>query len=320
MPCVVGHSKSKFFITAAYVSLLNQVVLLVCAVVLNRTNTIVNKPLLLWCKPQLAADENVRRGYYAVSDLTFCQFPTESESLPACWNQTEVGLHKIRICGEYERYYHAGKILLITASTLFSIAATYQLHMKSNYVHLYLITKTFMGFQTNPELHRSVVFNLSKKDSKEAQLKEMIKNSGSKTDQTNRTNHEGETPLHNSTKAGAIRCTVVLLKAGAVLKKNSRNALPEFNSMLYNPDVLDELIKLRKRRYFPRDVLEELYNQTRQFSTATIPVSDLVKSKQEELFRDKGDFKTRRECILWNYMDDESRRKCQIEKDVDIEV
>ena len=80
------------------------------------------------------------------------------------------------------------------------------------------------------------------------------------------------------------------------------------------------MIKLRKRRYFPRDVLEELYNQTRQFSTATIPVSDLVKSKQEELFRDKGDFKTRRECILWNYMDDGSRSRWQIEKEVDIEV
>ena len=284
-----------------------------------------------------------------MSDITYCQSPPET--LPSCWNQDEETLlHKIRICGEYEELYYAGRIILIALSTISSILAINRLHLKSNYIQLYERSKTFMHcFPTNPELHRSVIFDSSKDDSLEAQLQEMIESSRGKNEIVlplitfineyckscvgmsnkerkneivNRSNHEGETPLHAYTRAGAIKCTVVLLKAGAVPRKNSRDLLPEFHSMLFNPVVLNELIELREKGYLPREVLAELENQTKQCSTATAPEPDLelVKSKQEELLLDKADFKTRRKCILWSYMDDGSRSRCLVEKNEDIEV
>ena len=338
---MVGHSKSNIFVFAACASFLNQVVLLAFAVILHWTNSIENIPMLLWCKHNSALDSsvrwNIRRGQYTVSDITYCQSPPET--LPPCWNQDEERLlHKIRVCGEYEGWYFAGRIILIALSTISSVLAINRLHLKSNYIQLYERTKTFMHcIQTNPELHRSVILDHSKDDTLEAKLQEMIENSRGKNEIVNRSNHEGETPLHASTRAGAIKCTVVLLKAGAVPRKNSRDMLPEFHSMLYSPAVLNELIELREKGSLPRDVLAELDNQTKQCSTATESDFELVtskqkamflkkgdtelaKSKQQELFLDKGDFKSRRKCILWSYMDDGSRSRCHVEKKEDIEV
>ena len=309
LPSVVGHSKSNFFIIASLVSLINKLILLTIAILLDTFTNIDTNPLLIWCKASSTVDLTIIGNSTTESGVTYCQFP--ATTLPSCWDPDQEGLlHKIRICGEYEDSIRLVLILLVVISTALSTIASYHLHTVSNYVQLYEKTKTFLCcVPTKPEVHRSVIFDLTKDDSTQKQLEEMLESSKPSMENqanpmVNRPNHEGETPLHNSTKARASKCTEVLLKAGAVPRKNSRNEFPQVGSQLYNNEVLSKLITSKEMGLLPQYVLAELESQTRESST--LAVSDVIKFKQKELFLDGSDFRAKGTCTLWNYKDDGS--------------
>ena len=309
LPSVVGHSKSNFFIIASLVSLINKLILLTIAILLDTFTNIDTNPLLIWCKASSTVDLTVTGNRTTKSGIAYCQFP--ASTLPPCWDPDQEGLlHKIRICGEYEDSIRLGLILLVVISTVLSTIASYHLHTVSNYVQLYEKTKTFLCcVPTKPEVHRSVIFDLTKDDSTQKQLEEMLESSKPSMENqanpmVNRPNHEGETPLHNSTKARASKCKEVWLKAGAVPRKNSRNEFPQVGSQLYNNEVLSKLITSKEMGLLPQYVLAELESQTRESST--LAVSDVIKFKQKELFLDGSDFRAKGTCTLWNYKDDGS--------------
>ena len=233
-------------------------------------------------------------------DFTYCQFP--NTSLPSCWD--ERGLyHKIRICGEMqdENYIRLALLALVTITSVLSALSSYHLHKVSDYIQLYEKTKTFLFcFPTRPEVHRSVIFSLSKDDANQSQLKEMLERSapGKKNQfnlMVNRPNHEGETPLHNSTKAGASKCTEGLLKAGAIPRKNFEDTFPQIGPQLNNQEILTKLQESSDMGLLPNYIRVELRSQCSTAGTFSNQLIQLFSLEGE------GNFVAKQNCTIWTY-------------------
>ena len=128
-------------------------------------------------------------------------------------------------------------LLIVIFSSSLSGLAVYQLHRISDYVHLYQISKKFCCFQTQPIVHRSLLFRLAEKDENHEQLKEFL--DASTPDMVNRM-RRGETALHISVRCGSHKCTIKLLqsRSKAEIKHNKSG---EFPDLLQNIDVINKL-------------------------------------------------------------------------------
>lgn len=323
LPSVVGSSKSNFFITASIVSLANKILLLTTAVLLVNFTNIDTHPFLLWCRDnteinstitfnQSSTEDNTTTSKMASQEnskiFTYCQYP--NDTFPSCLDSAdEVGLHhKIRICGEMkqEMFFRLGLLLLVTVTSILSLWASYHLHEVSNYTNLYEhTTKILCCISTRPEIHRSVVFDLSRSDANHNNLKEMVVKSRPKKNKynpmVNRPNRHGETPLHNSTKAGARMCTTVLLQAGAIPKRNFENILPEIGDQLYDIEVIKMLLESKERGELPNHLLMTLDKQSKRSDSAA--TQGPVKAQLNLLLSLAGDggYIAKQNCTLWNY-------------------
>ena len=271
------------------------------AVLLVSYTNIDTKPFLLWCyQNETAAIRDL-----SSLDVTFCQYP-KNTSLPSCWNPGEKGLHhKIRICGEeqIENNIRFGLLALIVITSLLSALASYHLHKISDYIILYKKTKKILFcVPTTPEVHRSAIFRLSKDDANQGELREMLERSsrGKKhsNPMVNRPNSEGETLLHNSTMAGANKCTEVLLLAGAIPQRNSNNKFPQIDVHLNNQQVLTKLQSLKEAKLLPNYILIELKRQTKGISLSPSTSDQLTKLLALE---GSGNYISKQDCTIWSY-------------------
>ena len=302
LPSVVGPPESKFFLISSIVSLTNKLILLTVAVLLVLYTNIDTNPLLLWCQNNKTIDVE-RELNQTKSDIEFCQFPkVQNISLPSCWNPERGLHHKIRICGEKQTEHYVRFCLLgfVILSSALSALASYHLHKLSDYIQLYKKTQSLLlCIQTRPEVHRSVLFRLSKDDRNEKELEEMLQKSAPRKNQynpmVNRPNSEGETPLHNSTKAGAKKCTEVLLKTGAIPKKNFDNKFPEIGSSLGNQEVVAKMMEVKKRGFLSNQVLTHLKMQSRVLSSTSEQLIELLE------FEGSGNYFTKQDVTIWEY-------------------
>ena len=327
LPSVVGAAESNLYFTASVVSLVNKILLLATAVLLVCFTNIDTKPFLLWCKDMndttrfsnttteesIALSENVTiETPWEMSGITYCEFP--ADALPTCWNWTEVGMHhKIRICGEtkHENYLRLGILLLVAVTSVLSILSSNHLRKISNYIKLYEETKKILCcIETRPEIHRSVVFSLSEHDKNSKRLQEMLTNANPSKNilnqPMNRPNRLGDTPLHNSTKGGASVCTMVLLKAGAIPRKNSANALPEIGEHLYNEEVIRKLQEAKGKGWLPNHLLIALKKQAKRGRSDSDSKPSPVKYLLDHLLTlvGEGSYIAKQNCTLWNYVNE----------------
>ena len=332
VPSVVAHSKSNFYITASIASLTSKIFVLLIAFLLVENNIIHTKPSLFWCKEiaegpttvlpatirQNLTENSTKLNTTALSPqiqnttgnhnnnrklITFCQIP--AARFKSCWSPNERGLNqKIRICGEgqQEIYFKLALFFLVLISTVLSGLASYHLHKVSDYKMLYESTKTFLCWSSQPVVHRSMVFKLSQEDGDHVQLEEMLNacRPASTKDLNhivNRTNYEGDTPLHHATKEGNIKCTEVLLKAGAIPKENADNKIPELGPLLNNEDIIKILVEAKQENLLSNFCLRTLSNQTRQGE----------RSEQVEALlslQGNGDYIAKADLLLKNYAKD----------------
>ena len=168
-------------------------------------------------------------------------------SFQHCFNNTggTTTEQKVRVCQDSENYeiiFLLGSLL--TVLSVLSIIASVKLENLTNYVHFYHSTKNLLCFQTNPVVHRSLVFTLAS-DNKHAELLEEV---AEDTTMINRP-RRGETPLHYSTKEGAWKCTIILLRKGALMKENGDGQVPKvIESAIQGRHilVLDEVARLKR--------------------------------------------------------------------------
>ena len=234
---------------------------------------------------------------------TFCEIP--AVRFRSCWSPNERGLNqKIRICGErqQEMYFKLVLFFLVLISTVLSGLSSHHLHKVSDYKMLYESTKTFLCWSSQPVVHRSMVFKLSQEDGDHVQLEEMLNacRPASTKDLNhivNRTNYEGDTPLHHATKEGNIKCTEVLLKAGAIPKENADNKIPELGPLLNNEDIIKILMEAKQENLLSNFCLRALSNQTHQGE----------RSEQAEALlslQGNGDYIAKADLLLKNYAKD----------------
>ena len=244
LPCVIGD-RPYLFLTSAMVSMTNKICLLTLAVVLNYSNLIdtndrLSNVFLLWCR-----DFETVKHITVTDTMKICQEPLNDQypDTPSCsswWNekQNDTRLYQLtRICGKSqdENLIRLFLLLIVIISSSLSTFAVYQLHRISDYVHLYKISKKFCCFETQPIVHRSLLFRLAEKDENRTQLKEFLDDST--PDMVNRM-RRGETALHISARFGAHDCSVQLLQSQAEIKQNSSG---EFPDLLQSIDMINKL-------------------------------------------------------------------------------
>ena len=191
---------------------------------------------LLWCVSPNSTE------IYRNRNITIC------DSLQHCFNNTggTTTEQKVRVCQVNENYefiFFSG--MLVTFLSVLSIYASLKLENLTNYVYFYNSTRKFLCFQTKPVVHRSLVFTLAS-DNKHAELLEEV--AGAAPAMINRP-RRGETPLHYSTKEGAWRCTIILLRKGALMKENGDKKAPmviESAVLGQHASVLDEVARLKE--------------------------------------------------------------------------
>ena len=133
--------------------------------------------------------------------------------------------HKMRICdkGENKELYRIlFYIILLLISNLAAFLASLRLQRISDYRELYEASKSFLKiYPITPYIHRSHLFELVNEKNAEELEKVLHEDFGSMADCVNRTNHKGDTLLHDACTQGCVDCVAALLMAGAQRKQNS---------------------------------------------------------------------------------------------------
>ena len=112
----------------------------------------------------------------------------------------------------------------------------------------------------------------------------------------NRPNREGDSLLHISTESGASKCTEVLLKYGAVPKRNAEHKIPQIGDQLDNQDVLSKLLTISNMPNYIKVELKEQYVDRGQWQGSVSP-------QHLQLFEleGDGDFLAKQDCSIWSY-------------------
>ena len=170
--------------------------------------------------------------------MTFCY------GLQSCFRTTESNtkVQEIRICMEGRQEIVTLSVILFIALwtfSIFSLIASAKLRRNSDNVKFYNSTKHFLGFDTDPVVHRSLVFDLAKNDSYEKTMREVAEKYFEMINRPGR----GETPLHVSTKEGAVKCTCILLENGAELREYTILREDGSESIVPPPNVIELAVK-----------------------------------------------------------------------------
>ena len=94
-----------------------------------------------------------------MANATLCSFGNTSNTVP-CFDSSEAGIQKIRQCDPDETPFLVLLLAVVVVLNLASLLATLRLNRIINYVELYKSSKSFLGFPTQPILHRAAVFQL----------------------------------------------------------------------------------------------------------------------------------------------------------------
>ena len=105
-------------------------------------------------------------------------------------------------------------------------------------------------------------------------------------------------PLHNSTNANAWKCSEVLLKAGAIPRKNFKDEFPQLGPLLKNQEIVTKLQNSKDMGLLPNYILVELKNQcSNTAGVVSNPIIQLCDLGGE------GDFIAKQNCTIWFYSD-----------------
>ena len=313
LPCVVGEAKSKFFLTSAIVSIVNKILLVCLSVFLAYYTNIDTNVFLLWCRDKTILESRSQ------TSIKLCQFPQTDENYTSCWNPDAEGIHQlVRVCGspEAERTLAIILLSLLAISSILAFLASIRLHRISDYFRFHAMTKTFLCFPTRPVVHRSTVFTLAADKEKPERLEELLETSGMADPEdphhlsmakqlravVNRP-RRGETPLHVSTKAGNLKGTENLLRAGAIPAENYENTFPDVGVHLSNEEVLLKLQQSKGEGLVQNYVLIALRRQLNQ--EAQSPRDPTILQQIEELLMlvGEGDHIAKQDVTLWAYND-----------------
>ena len=170
----------------------------------------------------------------AIGNITLCTFEA-TNATATCFDSSEVGVQKIRQCDQDETVFRVLLLVFVIISNLASLLATLRLNKIINYVELYKISKTFLGCQTRPILHRAAVFQLVESDTKEdMELFDEIFGSGKDLPNfridINRPSSLGRTVLHNACETLSSQKCFELIKSGAEILPDSHGEVPEWES------------------------------------------------------------------------------------------
>ena len=108
-------------------------------------------PPFPWCQSSWSKE--------AIANATLCSF-SKTNTTVACFNTSKVGIQKIRQCDQDETLFVVLLVGIVIFFNLASLLASLRLNRIINYVKLYKMSKSFLGFPTQPILHRSAVFQL----------------------------------------------------------------------------------------------------------------------------------------------------------------
>ena len=152
---------------------------------------------LIWCVR--SEDIPVETGL-----LSACSF--SDPDLPRCFTTDNNSLQqKFRVCEESEESIRLYIFLGITLTNLLAIFSSWELHRRSNYEHLYRVTKRLLWIiPSEPVIHRSLLFSLVRSD-KTTELDKVLQGKRNLAEDVNRPNAEGDTPLHVACQNASIR-------------------------------------------------------------------------------------------------------------------
>ena len=212
-------------------------------------------------------------------DICFCQ--VSEKQFQSCFHKDN--LQKVRICEDEmpERLLQLLLFFVVSVSTVLAGVSIKHLHKVSDCRKLFKSTESCLFFfPSTPVIHRSVVFrHLEEGDHEE--LETMFKTcsvrpKGSKQVETivNKANFNGDTPLHLSTSRGNseeyARCTVVLLKAGAIPAPNYDNKIPNIRTHLHDKEVVKKLIEAKQKNRLSTYCIRQLKDQAEGQSSAEL--------------------------------------------------
>ena len=136
--------------------------------------------------------------------LSACSF--SDPELPRCFTtDTSNFKQKFRVCQEDEEFIHLCIFLGVALTNLLAIFSSWELHRRSDYEHLYHATKRFLWiFPTEPVIHRSLLFSLVRSENS-TELDKVLQGKRNLTEDVNRPNAKGDTPLHVACQNKSIR-------------------------------------------------------------------------------------------------------------------
>ena len=142
----------------------------------------------------------------AIGNATVCTFQG-TDTTDVCFDSdSNATVQKMRQCDQDETPFMVLLVAVVVVLNLASLFATRRLNRIINYVELYKSSKTFLGFPTQPILHRAAVFQLVNSDRKEdiELFNEIFQDGNDLSNFLNRPNTLGRTPLHNACELSLI--------------------------------------------------------------------------------------------------------------------
>ena len=213
LPAVVGD-KRNMFISASLSALVTRIVMFMVSVILAFyfQEEINEDPFILWCQSNWS--EPAKNNNFTVL-CTFAGTNTTPVFSRPCFDNSE--FQKIRICDKDETLFRVLLALVIFLCNLASLLASLRLNRIVNYVEMYKISKSFLGFKTQPILHRSAVFQIVGSDAKDniKLFDEILQDGEDLSGFINRPNSQGFTPLYNACERQSTQKVSQLLRAGA---------------------------------------------------------------------------------------------------------
>ena len=189
-----------------------------------------------------------------IGDATLCTFKG-TDTTDRCFDSdSNATVQKIRQCDQDETLFTVLLVAVVVVFNLASLLASLRLNRIINYVELYKKSRTLLGCQTQPILHRAAVFQLIDSEIKEDTelFNEIFQKGNDLSNFISRPNSSGRTPLHIACDKQSPRKLVQLLKAGAAIMPDGKGEKPEWEShylILENSDRPQdqELVKTTNR-------------------------------------------------------------------------
>ena len=170
----------------------------------------------------------------AIGNATLCTFQG-TDTIDPCFSNSNATVQKIRQCDQDETPFMVLLLAVVVVFNLASLLATLRLNRIINYVELYKSSKSFLGFQAQPILHRAAVFQLVESDTKEDTelFDEIFQDGKDLSNFLNRPNTLGRAPLHNACERLSSQKCFQLINSGAIFLPDSEGKDPLWQSQYF---------------------------------------------------------------------------------------